>query len=118
MTRKVGVMIGWVVFAAVLTVPFWGYGMLYRSTAHTETIKVTEKPPRLSLGTDDKDRAKLIYADGSTYVNKDSFWMWKWNSSDVYGQLQVGKTYDCTVAGWRIGILSGYKNIIKCEVKG
>lgn len=107
--------IAWVAFAALVTLPFWGFITLYRSTAHQETIKVTEKPPRIQLTDNDKQRSQLIYAEGATYVNKDSWAMLKFNSSDIYGQLQVGRRYNCEVAGWRIGFFSKYKNIIKCE---
>jgi hypothetical protein len=45
------------------------------------------------------------------FRNQDTILKWKWNSSDVQGKLEVGKTYDVGAYGWRIPILSKYENI-------
>ena len=55
----------------------------------------------------------LIFTDGEVYADTDSLWYWKWNSSDVYGSLDAGKTYTAEVYGFRVPFLSWYKNIIK-----
>lgn len=58
----------------------------------------------------------LIWAtNGEVYSDVDSIPFWKFNSSDVFGQLKEGGTYKVHVAGWRIHVLSLYRNII--EVK-
>ena len=60
----------------------------------------------------------LIFTDHGVYRNDDSFWHFKYNSSDVYGLLDKGKYYNIKVYGWRIPILSTYPNIVKAtEVK-
>ena len=46
---------------------------------------------------------------------EDSLLRFRWNSSDVYGEIEVGKTYRFTVVGFRIEILSMYENIIDFE---
>lgn len=48
-----------------------------------------------------------------TYTLDDSFWHWSWNTSDIYGSLEVGKTYKIKTSGFRIPIISWYKNIYK-----
>ena len=55
--------------------------------------------------------------DGETRVFsvEDSLLRFRWNSSDVYGEIEVGKTYRFTVVGFRIEILSMYENIIDFE---
>jgi len=45
----------------------------------------------------------------------DSLWYWRWNSSDVWSNLEVGKQYRVTTAGYRIPIMSRWKNIIRYE---
>jgi hypothetical protein len=55
----------------------------------------------------------LVYTDVTTYEVEDSFIYWRWDSSDVYGALQIGKTYRATLQGWRVPFLSMYQNIIK-----
>ncbi|NME67731.1 DUF1523 family protein [Flammeovirga aprica] len=50
-----------------------------------------------------------------TFENTDT-WIWfKFNSSDVYAKIQDGETYDFSIVGFRIPILSMYPNIIKVE---
>lgn len=60
----------------------------------------------------------LIFTDAGVFRNDDSFWHFKYNSSDVYGLLDNGKRYNLKVYGWRIPILTMYPNIVKAtEVK-
>jgi len=63
-----------------------------------------------------RDSSKyLIFGETETYENTDSLWYWKWNSSDIYGDLEEGKTYRLRVYGWRIPFMSWYRNIIEIE---
>lgn len=60
----------------------------------------------------------LIYTDHGVFRNDDAGWHLKYNSSDVYGNLDVGKTYRLKVYGWRIPIFSMYPNIVRArEIK-
>jgi hypothetical protein len=60
----------------------------------------------------------LVYTDKTTYEVEDS-WIWgRWNSSDVYGRLVIGKSYSATLQGYRIPFFSMYPNIIEpVEIK-
>jgi len=40
---------------------------------------------------------------------------WRWDSSDLYGKIKVGETYEAKVYGWRMPIFSSYKNIVSVE---
>lgn len=57
----------------------------------------------------------LIYTDQGVYRNDDAFWFWKFDSSDFYGDLDVGKRYDIKVYGLRIPFLSMYPNIVRMK---
>lgn len=57
----------------------------------------------------------LVFTDSEVFENTDSLLYWKFNSSDVYGQLEIGKTYKARVYGWRIKFLSNYRNIIEIK---
>ena len=59
----------------------------------------------------------LIYAEDGVYENVDSILRMKFNSADVYGQLQNGKTYMCDTYGWRVPFFSMYPNIVSCREK-
>lgn len=54
----------------------------------------------------------LVYTDKTTYEITDSWLCWRWDSSDVYGNIQVGKTYTATLQGYRVPFLSWYPNVI------
>lgn len=57
----------------------------------------------------------LIFTDQGVFRNDDATWFAKFDSSDFYGNLDVGKTYRLKVYGWRIPILSMYPNIVRMK---
>lgn len=57
----------------------------------------------------------LIYTDRGVLRNDDAGWFMKYNSSDVYGNLDVGTHYNIKIYGWRIPIFSMYPNIVRAE---
>lgn len=57
----------------------------------------------------------LVFAKEEVFQNKDSFLRLKFNSSDVYNQLENGKSYTCDTYGWRIPFFSVYPNIVSCN---
>ncbi len=92
----------------IITPLLYTYG-----TQEVLTITIKEKE-RVRSGDSDK---YLVWADSETFENSDSLLHWKFNSSDTYGQLEVGKTYVVRVYGWRISFLSYYRNIITITEK-
>ena len=57
----------------------------------------------------------LIYTDVTTYEMCDSWFDGRWSTSDLYGKIEVGKKYRCTLRGYRIPFFSMYPNIINPE---
>lgn len=57
----------------------------------------------------------LVFTDKGVFENTDSLLNFKWNSSDIYGELKAGETYTFNVYGWRVPFLSMYKNIVSVE---
>ena len=51
----------------------------------------------------------------NTYKITDLFFKFKFNSTDLYNQLEIGKTYKIKTSGFRIKILSEYPNINRVE---
>lgn len=41
----------------------------------------------------------------------DSVFIKRWDSSNEYGALEIGKTYDFKLRGYRMPIISGYQNM-------
>lgn len=84
----------------------------------TYTITVTDKE-RIN----DSDSSKyLVFGktpNGETMVfeNTDALLRGKFDSSNIYGNLEIGKTYELTVVGFRVPFLSWYQNIINYSEK-
>lgn len=53
----------------------------------------------------------LIFTEGETFENTDFLFGGKFNSSDIYGKIEIGSKYRISVGGKRIPILSMYRNI-------
>ena len=101
-----------IIIILVLAV-FLGGSALVSFNDHTYVVEVTDKE-RVNYSDSGK---YLIYGqeDNNTLVleNTDSLFRGKFNSSDIYAELEIGKTYEFTVVGYRIPILSYYENIIE-----
>lgn len=70
------------------------------SNLREETIVVTDKMV--------KNDVYLIYTKEATYEITDSWLYGRFDSSDLYGKIEVGKTYKVTVGGTRVHLLSVY----------
>lgn len=80
-----------------------------------DTIKITIRDKeRITTGTGESISSKfIVYTEGEVFENTDNVIFLKFNSADVQNALEVGTTYEVKVAGWRIPMLSYYRNIIK-----
>ena len=87
--------LGWAGF------PYW--------THNTKTIMVSKTYVK---SYDGADTYIVVDSEGNVYKNVDSWYFLKFNSTDVYNQLVVGKTVTVTITGWRIPFYSEYPNII------
>lgn len=101
--------------------------VISKATRQTITATVTDKDIKKdhnsSSSEDGKKDSKDVYMvytkdlDGNVHVFKDedTWYYFKFNSSDVYGEIEVGKTYEFDVYGLRIPFLSKYQNIISVK---
>jgi hypothetical protein len=90
--------IGWVSFKSINAF----------HTEHGVKFTVTGKESKY----DDKKSRYLVFNTNTTYEITDSWVKWRFDSSDVYGRLEVGKTYVADLQGFRIPFFSMYPNII------
>ena len=113
-----GVAVG-IVIAAIIIGLFILGGNLIGSYYNEETVTLTVKDKERVVDRGGDEARYLIWSeDGETFENVDTLIKGKLNSSDIYGQLERGKTYRCKVHGWRNGFFSMYRNIINCsEIK-
>lgn len=107
--------IGVVVIAIIIIVFYFCAHPVYKNVYYK--IKVTDKTRVVKHSSSHY----LIFGKFSSngkiepLADSDSFMRWKFNSSEIYGQLQKGKTY-CVRTNWmRAPFLSWYKNILAIE---
>lgn len=88
--------------------------IFYVSAGYFNVRVVTDKVLKTErvVDSDGKGSRYLVYGAKETYEDSDSLVFFKFNSSDVYGQIEQGHTYQFKVYGWRIPFLSSYRNII------
>ena len=58
----------------------------------------------------------LVSCGNEVYQITDNLLYGKFNSSDIYAQLEIGKKYRLQVSGFRFGFTSSYKNINEVEL--
>lgn len=107
-----------VIFAVVvllvilaLTSNIW----LQYTTVTTVDATVTNTD-RISTGSGESLSHKyLVFTKNETFENTDAILFWKFDSSDVQGHLEKGKTYRFKVNGYRVPWMSWYRNILEVE---
>ena len=106
----------------LLSIQSFSYGSAQTSPREGDnliTAKIIDKEHVVRYIEDDDDfddQTKisyyLIFTDKEVFKIEDSLIFGQFKSSDVYGMLEIGKTYKFKVFGLRIPLLSTYRNII------
>lgn len=101
-----------VIVCALVALPIY----YVKGTEETVSVVIESKERISDRG--GSESKYLIFTNEETFENTDSLLNGKFNSSDIYGQLKEGGSYECKVYGWRIPFMSSYRNIVECkEVK-
>lgn len=103
---------GCLIVVFILMVIFSAWVALSTRTQVRDTVVKSE---RVCSGGESGTCRYLVFAKKEVYQNRDTFWYWKFNSSDLYRDIENGKTYNFTVYGFRVPFLSWYRNIIKVD---
>lgn len=100
-----------VIFVAVIV----SFGVIHLTTEYLKEseIEITVKDKERVVYS--KSSQYLVWTENEVFRNTDTLMKWKFNSSDLQGKLEKGKTYHCKVYGWRINFISTYRNLINCE---
>jgi hypothetical protein len=99
------------VFTCIFIISLFFFQTTTNLISNTVTITVSGKDQ--IAATEDNKSTKFIYANGTTYEVSDSWMDMQFNSRDVYGSLQVGRTYLVKTRGIRFGWFSMQPNIVK-----
>ena len=90
------------------------YDISFALTTGKETITVEEKWVKYH----GEDAKYLVSStNGQVFQITDTFWKWRWNSSNLYAQLEPDKEYAIVTQGWRFPFFSDYKNILEANKK-
>lgn len=106
-----------VAFIAIFTL-----GLMPRLVFHNQYVMtVTDKDVKHYKSGNDYEDKYLIFTknnetgDVRVFENTDSLIPLKFNSSDIYASIEIGKTYEFDVRGLRIPFLSEYQNIYNIQ---
>ena len=73
------------------------------------TVTVTDKGVKRYNSSD----KYLIYTDKGTFEMTDTLVHWRYDTSDEYAKIEVGKTYAIVTYGLRIPFFSMFENILE-----
>lgn len=80
--------------------------------SNKEIIEIEVKDKYIKRNAE-KDIYMIVDTENNTYQITDLLFIGKFNSTDIYNQLEIGKKYMIEVTGIRNQVLSLYKNINK-----
>ena len=100
------------VMVVLCVIAFVVYAGAYYASDEVVIVTVEEKWTKYHSGD-----AKYLFSneEGVVYSIEDSLLLWQFDASDRYALIKAGGTYEITTYGWRIHILSWYKNAMHIE---
>ena len=104
----------WVIITLGIIIGTIYFGTIGYQNEETHVCTVQDKWVKLSSKSSDK---YLVQCGNEVYEITDLLFKGKFNSSDIYANLKVGKKYEITTTGYRFELFSMYKNINEYEVK-
>lgn len=112
--RKTGCIVGIVIVVIILIMAISIPSCSSYYSTKTYTATVTDKQVK-NYSDDSKYLVYTKLENGETRVFsiEDSFIKGRFNSSDVWPDIQVGKTYEFECIGWRNQFMSWYENILE-----
>lgn len=108
---RVAVILIAIIFLSIIS---FNFICTFNDTEYTITVTGKERI------VEDFSSKYLVFSEDThgnvlVFENTDSLLRWKWDSSNIQGQLKEGNTYKIVVVGFRVPFLSMYQNIIKVE---
>ncbi|MCI8346600.1 MAG: hypothetical protein HFJ12_01450 [Bacilli bacterium] len=96
------------IIGIVVIIAFIGFQFEYGNEKQV-TCTVDDKWIKRASG--DDEELYLVSCDEQVYKISDLFFKGKFDSSNIYAKLKIGKKYKLTVTGYRFGYFSSYQNI-------
>lgn len=106
-----------VVAFAILVIAGISFGIAYYTNTSTNTACVVEDKDR-TRDRDGKSDMRVYTENCGVLEVSDNLLKFHFDSSDVFNEIEIGKTYDFETFGYRIPVLSQFESIISAtEVK-
>lgn len=103
------------VITLVVVIVFIITSAAYQSYTENETVvtRVTDKENVCETTENGSSCQYLIFTEAGTFKLTDQLFLGftRFDSSDVYGRIEPGETYEIVSVGWRVPVLSWYPNI-------
>lgn len=95
------------------------YTIASYNNTNTYTVTVADKETKKNS---DSSKylvfTKLENGEVKVFEITDALFAWRFNSSDIYAEMDIGETYEIRTIGFRIPFLSTYENIMEFERVG
>lgn len=88
---------------------------LFSGYLNSRTIEITVKDKYVK-NYNDSSKYLIVDTDNNTYEISDLFFKLKFNSTDIYNNLDVGSRYEIHTSGFRFRLTSTYPNINKVQL--
>lgn len=96
------------IIGIIVLIVFIGFQFEYGNEQRV-TCTVDDKWIKRASG--DDEELYLVSCDEQVYKISDLLFKGKFDSSNIYAKLKIGKKYELTVTGYRFGYFSSYQNI-------
>lgn len=100
------------VILIIISIGFGLYKLWSIAYSNPEIIEIEVKD-KFIKNTGDADYYMIVDTENNTYQISDLLFIGKFNSTDIYNQLEIGHKYKVEVTGIRNNFWSFYKNINK-----
>lgn len=88
---------------------------LFSGYLNSKTVQITVKDKYVK-NYNDTSTYIVVDTDNNTYKITDLFFKFKFNSTDIYNNLDVGKKYEVKTTGIRLRLFSTYPNINEIQL--
>ena len=100
-----------VIITLIILLIFFSFKIIQSTNKQTITVTINEKVVKNSKN----ESRYLLFTDKEVLENRDMWLRGKFNSSDLQSELKVGHTYEMEVVGYRVRMLSWYRNILSAK---
>lgn len=103
--------VGRVLLLLLLIAGLFGFSAWSEHANETTRVCTVTGKDRTS-NSDGGSDARIYTEECDTLQVADLFWRGQYNSSTIYGEFQVGRTYEVTTVGWRRPPLSMFPRVL------